>query len=1113
MIKSNLYYTIKYKNQINLSIKFITLFFITSTSIFAQNFEKLNTQNLKGGYIGFSSFVDYNNDGFLDIFVTGLDFENRFTNAVFYENNGDLSFTESEITNIPRTIYGDYSWGDFDNNNTQDFLYSGTTSGFSEEGITKVYRNLNNGCEFIELPLALPGISKGSSEWVDIDNDGLLDIFLAGFDINDKIIIKAYKNSGNDNFVDQDIPTIERFSGGRGNFTRNKAKWEDLDGDGLQDLIIALSNELDFTFEIYKNLGGFQFAKQNIGLPKLSSIAMDIGDINNDGLIDIIFTGSPNLENNSGDGTGDFYVFTNNGNMNFTNSFTIADEGVFFNDVELGDIDNDGFLDAVNYGTGPWGNHPEITKIYKNNGDNTFSNFSHNLPDCRFGGIEFGDFDNDNDLDILYFGRIEDPFDNEITYIYKNDLINIDLPTEILITQSCSCDNTLNFSLNNNYDSIQWRFDDPSTGMLNTSDDKKTSHLFSSEGNYTVSATFSKGSITSTLTKNVNLIGLPTLTEPQAITSCNNDTSTIEYDLNALKDAEILNGASLDDFEIYYYTSYQNSEKDQYRLPIPYINQNINETIYVRVQKTTNSNCFVLTDFDIIIETPPILNPINDLIVCAKNLGGYAEFNLTNIPIELINSQSNLFVELIDSNNNLISASDYNNFVNHTANQDYVKAIVTNSITNCSSEININLIVNDNPIANQLQIIYGCDDNNDGISEYFDISNVENQVLNGQTGMTVSYFDQSGNQLPIPLPNPYTNSNSFIELITVRVANNNSTCYAETSLQMQTVTQPNINQLNNLFACDQGNGYAEFDTLSIEQELIGNQTGLTIQYFDSDNNPLPSPLPILLQNTEPFSQTISIRVEDASNPICYSETSLKLIVNELPIINLENEYFICDLEPSISLNVDSGYNSYNWFFEDGTLISSTNSAEITEEGSYTLTVIQIENGIPCENSFDFKLTSSVLPEIQQVNYGELGNNFIEIIAIGDGVFEYSIDGINYQDSNYFTSNQRGIYTVFVRDKNGCGQDSEEVTIIDYPKFFTPNNDGYNDFWQITGINNFLNSEIFIFDRYGKLLKQVSQKSLGWDGFYNGKKMPSNDYWFKVNLSNGKIFSGHFTLKR
>jgi len=219
------------------------------------------------------------------------------------------------------------------------------------------------------------------------------------------------------------------------------------------------------------------------------------------------------------------------------------------------------------------------------------------------------------------------------------------------------------------------------------------------------------------------------------------------------------------------------------------------------------------------------------------------------------------------------------------------------------------------------------------------------------------------------------------------------------------------------------------------------------------------------------------------------------------------------LEPSITVNVDSGYSSYDWFYQDGTYISNTNNAEITEEGSYTLTVTQIENGIACENSFDFILTHSVLPEIQQVNFGELGNNYIEIITSGDGDFEYSIDGINYQDSNYFLNIQGGMYTVFVRDKDGCGQDSEEVTVIDYPKFFTPNNDGYNDFWQIKGIVNFPNSETLIFDRYGKILARISSNDLGWNGLYNGKQMMSNDYWFRTDLGNGQTFSGHFSLKR
>lgn len=691
---------------------------------------------------------------------------------------------------------------------------------------------------------------------------------------------------------------------------------------------------------------------------------------------------------------------------------------------------------------------------------------------------------------------------------------NINNPFTLNFSDDCTTTfREFNLTNINDINTVAWDFGDPTFGTNNTSTLIAPTHDFTSSGQYLITVTITPTvGATYIISETISVAEPPIAYPINNLHSCEDALGSgisSSFDISNVE-SQVLNGQN--GVIVTYYE--QNGNELPNPLPNPYTNTILNsELITVRVSDSGDLCCYTETSFSLITNPLPNIPQIDDMLSCDIDEDGFTIFDLTNVPIELVNGQSNLTVELFDSNNIMISTANYNDFVNLTANQDYIKAIVTNSITNCSSETNVDLIVNDNPEANQLQIIYGCDDNHDGISEYFDISNVEDQVLNGQAGMTVSYFDQSGNQLSNPLPNPFTNSNPFNEIIIVRVTDTNTTCYTETTLELQTVTQPNINQPDNLYECDQGNGYAEFNTTNIEQQLIGNQTGLIIQYYDSNNNPLPNPLPALFQNTEPFSQTINIRVEDSSNPICYSETSFNLIVNELPIINLEDEYFICNLEPSILLNVNSGYNSYNWFFEDGTLISSTNSGEITEEGNYTLSVTQIENGITCENSFDFTLIRSVLPEIQQINFGELGNNYIEIIASGDGYFEYSIDGINYQDSNYFSNIQGGLYTVFVRDKDGCGQDSEEVTVIDYPKFFTPNNDGYNDFWQIKGIVNFSNSETLIFDRYGKLLARISSNDLGWNGLYNGKQMMSNDYWFRTDLGNGQTFSGHFSLKR
>lgn len=91
--------------------------------------------------------------------------------------------------------------------------------------------------------------------------------------------------------------------------------------------------------------------------------------------------------------------------------------------------------------------------------------------------------------------------------------------------------------------------------------------------------------------------------------------------------------------------------------------------------------------------------------------------------------------------------------------------------------------------------------------------------------------------------------------------------------------------------------------------------------------------------------------------------------------------------------------------------------------------------------------------------------------------------------------------------------SEELYLLMYPKFFTPNSDGYNDYWKIKFSENEPNLTVKIFDRYGKLLKQLGMNSKGWDGKYLGKDVPSSDYWFVVTRENGKEYKGHFSLKR
>ncbi|WP_278019918.1 T9SS type B sorting domain-containing protein [Flavobacterium ginsengisoli] len=380
--------------------------------------------------------------------------------------------------------------------------------------------------------------------------------------------------------------------------------------------------------------------------------------------------------------------------------------------------------------------------------------------------------------------------------------------------------------------------------------------------------------------------------------------------------------------------------------------------------------------------------------------------------------------------------------------------------------------------------------------------------------MKVSYFDNNGNPLASPLPNPYTNATKNQEIITVRVTNILTNCYKETTLVLKTTSQPQINKPSNKYACDEGNGFATFDMSGIEKEIIGNQSGLKVMYFDNNGNQLASPFPALFRNTQSKSQTIKVKVENQTNSLCNSETNFDLLVNELPTVKVEKTYFLCNLETSLHVNVENNLDSYSWKFGEDNVISNTNEADLVNAGKYTLVVGKIQNDIYCENKFEFELIRSTLPTIKEVRYKELSdNNFIEIIPTFEGNLEYSIDGINYQDSNYFSNVQGGTYISYLRDKEGCGEDTKEVTVIDYPKFFTPNSDGHNDLWQIASSKKYPNSKISIFDRYGRLLKELFANDLGWDGFYNGAEMPTDDYWFRANFDNKTIFSGHFSLKR
>ena len=201
------------------------------------------------------------------------------------------------------------------------------------------------------------------------------------------------------------------------------------------------------------------------------------------------------------------------------------------------------------------------------------------------------------------------------------------------------------------------------------------------------------------------------------------------------------------------------------------------------------------------------------------------------------------------------------------------------------------------------------------------------------------------------------------------------------------------------------------------------------------------------------------------------------------------------------------------------IINST--GYINQSNPQTL-IAKTINSYNCINyaQLTLELSNAIIPDrvatITAVTTNDFaGNeNSVAIEYTGISEYEFSVDGIHYQDNPQFLNIPAGNYFAYAREKNGCGISNPfSFTILDYPRYFTPNGDGYNDTWTIKNIDLLAPATITIFDRFGKLLKQFNSSNLNWNGTLNGHLLPADDYWFNLIFEDGKNIKGHFSLKR
>lgn len=417
-------------------------------------------------------------------------------------------------------------------------------------------------------------------------------------------------------------------------------------------------------------------------------------------------------------------------------------------------------------------------------------------------------------------------------------------------------------------------------------------------------------------------------------------------------------------------------------------------------------------------------------------------------------------------------------------------------------------------------VLEQCDiDSNtsDGIT----LVNLE-QAIQGQDFEFVFFANEQDLADGISISNPerYTNNQAFSQTIQYSVTNElGCQDFGEITVLVNTGVLT-LNSESPILTCDYTADDDVLEGIFDLDEIRKNQYPILDVNFYKDVEDAALEKNPLEDNFISSSTTIYARIETDNQ--CQSVEIIDLIVHPLPEVSLEPFYQVCTDGEPLLIDASFGFDFYTWYEINGQTtqeIGNTQQVLISDAGSYSLEVgMQYQSGnqiIICSTNIDFEVNPSnraIFDEITITDFSQ--TNAIAILVSGDGDYEYSIDGLVYQDDTLFDDISPGFYTVYARDKKGCGISEEETAVVGFPKFFTPNGDGSNDTWQLIGANSELNQgNISIYDRYGKLLKQITVTDSGWDGSLNGAPLPASDYWFRVSVEGRKQFKGHFALKR
>ncbi|RAR69258.1 T9SS type B sorting domain-containing protein, partial [Flavobacterium aciduliphilum] len=558
---------------------------------------------------------------------------------------------------------------------------------------------------------------------------------------------------------------------------------------------------------------------------------------------------------------------------------------------------------------------------------------------------------------------------------------------------------------------------------------------------------------------------------------------------------------------------------------------------------------------------------------------GYEIFDLTTHATYIMNNDNNVTLHYYPSQNDAINntneiltptAANVNQNVWIRVESNY---FIDYHPEHCYVLVEQPIKVNPLPLLNSGIVYQECDDDTDGITA-FDLTSLAAALLNGNalplSNYTLAYYLTNPPTTPIANPAVFYNSNTTGNTQTIYVVATNTTTGCQSPVQSFTIMvnpKPTATAPTDFAHCDDepndNDGYYPYDLSLLIPTILGPSQTLAdydVFFYDSqydpDATPPLTPAPITdLINYQTYTHTLWVVVKNKITG-CERIVSFKTTIEQLPtpVITADTNVICVDynthqpvrnlvLTATNTTTYLSGTTpptyTYQWLDAAGVPIAGATNQTYTVVGPFannisdSFSVVMTSttaSPLGCSTtSAPFTVLQSgqaaTVPAYSQgytITNAFAENQIITVNVAGYGTYEFSLDDGPRQTSNVFENVALGTHNITVWDTEGGMQSScdpliiSEVQTIDYPHFFTPNGDGINDYWNIVGLQNDFNAKIYIFDRYGKLIKQISPQSKGWDGTYNGNPMFSTDYWFSVDYSEAnaiKQFKAHFSLKR